>query len=352
MWIALVPSGVEWVDTEIGGLPAEGVVTVTGSAGAGKTSFGLGFLRAQLAKQGRVCFLTAETPESVIEACRGLFELDLCPYIARGDVAILSYAPFLVSKLRSLSSADPPLDELRDFLDERGMRHVVFDTIDPILSWIDAASAKASVRQIVGRMQSWGRSVVCTASGGASAATELARLTSGSLELLPGRLKIRQAGWCNVYDVDAPVQFVQARGLVARADAPRRDSRSVPSVGVPRSAPPTPRLGAQPWMSLIGSGPKDAPPPPIVADVLHPPFDPHDTMKTEISSSVDRLGLESTAAIISSDLPTPHRERTLIGVAPMNERQPPHAPVHSQSADTITATLETAKPSPQGQRRS
>lgn len=279
MWVALVPSGMDWLDAEIGGVPAAGVVAALGQAGSGKTSLALGFAMAQLRRHGRVCYLTSETPEAVLEAARGMLELDLRQYIANGTLTLLSFAPFFVNKVRSLSSVDQPLAELKELFEERRIEHVVFDTLDPMLGWIDAAHAKASVRHMLGQIQSWGRAVFCTMGSTAPAAFELARLVSGSFELTEGKIIVRQAGWCNVYDIEAPLHFVQGRGLVVRANAGRQpakkslaqsDNSLIAAAGMIPDSSPRPDVdrrndagppsmtsgGHVPWTSLIGDANK------------------------------------------------------------------------------------------------
>lgn len=270
MWVVLVPSGVEWLDAEIGGFPATGVVAALGSAGAGKTSLALGFALAALAR-GRTCFLTSESADSVLETSRTQLEQDLRPYIAEGRLTVLSFAPFFTNKVRSLNSVDAPFSELKEFLAERQIKHLVLDTIDPLLTWIDAASATAVVRGIMGQMQSWQVSVLCMMSGNAPAITEFARTASGSLELTEGKLAVHHAGWCNVYGIEAPLQFVQGRGFMVRGPTARGGAAQAPAppamqarpapvalIGLPHRPIPAPHVYSPPevdptWQSLIGN---------------------------------------------------------------------------------------------------
>jgi KaiC/GvpD/RAD55 family RecA-like ATPase len=220
VWVVLIPSGVPWLDAEIGGLPAKGVVAALGSSGAGKTSLALGFTVNALAR-GRTCFVTSDTPEAVIETSRTMLELDLRPSIAGGALCLVAFAPFFTHKVKSLHSVDAPFAELKGLLAERRIEHVVFDTIDPLLTWIDPAIATAVVRNMMGQMRSWGVSVLCTTSGAAPACAELARTASGSVELRPGKIRVDHAGWCNVYGAEAPCDFVQGRGFVVRGPTAR-----------------------------------------------------------------------------------------------------------------------------------
>jgi KaiC/GvpD/RAD55 family RecA-like ATPase len=210
MWDVLNPSGVAWSDGEVGGLPAQGVVTALGSAGAGKTCLALVVTLSALAR-GRTCFLTSESPEAVIETSRTILDLDLQPSIADGTLTLVSFAPFFANKLKSLHSVDAPLTELGQLLAQHQIEHVVFDTIDPLLTWIDPATTAADVRKIMGQMRSWGVSVLCTTSGTNPACGEFARTATGSLELTGGNIRVdRAGGWDGA---EAPLELVQHRRL-------------------------------------------------------------------------------------------------------------------------------------------
>jgi hypothetical protein len=141
-----------------------------------------------------------------------MLERDLQPHLLSGSLSLLSFAPFFVNKVRSLNSVEAPLAELRELVFDRQIQHVILDTFDPMLTWIDGATAKALVRVILGELQSWGISVVCTTRSATPAAEELSRTAGGSIELLPGKIRVQHAGWCNVSDVEAPLELVQGRG--------------------------------------------------------------------------------------------------------------------------------------------
>lgn len=239
----------DWLDSGIGGFPASGVVAAVGDAGAGKTSLALAFALSAL-QRGPTCYLTSESPEAVLETGRTMLERDLAPHVKSGRLTLLAFVPFFVNKVRSLNSVEAPLEELGEFFAERQIQHVIFDTFDPLLTWIDAANATASARNILAQIQSWGISVLCTMSGGAAPAiSEFARIASGSIQLAKGKITVHHAGWCNVYHVDAPIKFVQGRGLAVGSPA---GASKPPPAAVPRAESSRP-AGGQPqmWKSLI-----------------------------------------------------------------------------------------------------
>jgi KaiC/GvpD/RAD55 family RecA-like ATPase len=217
--IVLVPSGMAWLDSEIGGFPEAGVVAVVGDAGCGKTSLALGFALASL-KRGRTCFVTNDSPEALLEASSSLFEQDPRPHLQSGRLTLLRFTPYFGNKVRSLASVDAPLSELGQLVVERQIEHVIFDTFDPMVGWVEPTNASTAARSIMGTLQRWGVSVLCTMSGTAPTIFELARAASGCLELASGEIFVHHAGWCNVRGKGAPVDVVQGRGLVVRTTLP------------------------------------------------------------------------------------------------------------------------------------
>lgn len=253
VWSALVPSGTPWLDTELGGFPATSVLALQAGSGAGKTSFALANALAAL-RRGPVCMVTNEAPETVLETALGAFEVDLKPAIRNGAFSILSFAPFFVNKVRSLNSVEAPLAELGEYLREKQIRHVVIDTLDPALSWIEAANAKLSVRVIMAQLRGWNMGVFCTLGADTPVTAEFARTASGSLELTRrdaldsdvsqagSRLLVKHAGWCNVYGAEARVNLVQGRGFVVNPRAPTRQRSSADHGNVvPHARPEAPK---------------------------------------------------------------------------------------------------------------
>lgn len=248
MRVVLHASGLSWLDAEVGGFPSAGVVVARGAAGAGKTVFALGNALAAL-RRGPTCFVTNDSPQAVLSTCANVLEHDLQRDVA-GGLTLLSFAPFFVHKARSLASVAGPIAELQRLVEEREIAHIVFDTFDPMLTWIDPVNAPSTARALIGQMQSWGISVLCMLGGDAPAIQELARIASGTIALMEDSIAIEHAGWCNVYDRSAPLRFVQGRGSVVPGPGEEPAHPSSSAIGSEADAI-SGRHTKKTWTSLI-----------------------------------------------------------------------------------------------------
>ncbi len=216
--MAMHSSGIRWLDTEIGGFPQGGVVTVGGGPRTGKTSFALGFALAECVR-APVCIVTSDGPEAVVEHAATYFERDLNADVRAGRIVLLQFAPFFENKVRSAGAVNVPLDELKSLISERGVETLVFDTLDPIVSWIGSANAKSVVRLIFGQLMALGVTVLCTLRGDAgetsSGAAAIASLASGLIELDGESLVVKRAAWCGSENLRVSYDLVYGRGLVA-----------------------------------------------------------------------------------------------------------------------------------------
>jgi KaiC/GvpD/RAD55 family RecA-like ATPase len=338
MRLVLLPSGIDWLDGAVGGFPNLGLLCVTGAAGTGKTTLALGYARAA-AWHGKTCFLTSETPDAVLDTARAMLDWDMRPAIVGGDLTMLSYAPFFVNKVRSLSSVDAPLAELKELTLDRQIRQVIFDAFDPLLEWIEVASAKPTVRGIVGSVQSWGVSVLCTTRGTLPAASELARCAGGSIELRPGEIELHHAGWCNVANRKASLELVKGRGCVAddvakrvREEETRVQGRAPVALRQPRwapraretTAPKTVVNGAPPSSTLVSE------PPPQSSTIVGPPptrtFDPgvstkHKAHDSEPPPTVRQDMMDLAEDEVSTDREGSDAPPSATLVVPPNERR-------------------------------
>jgi hypothetical protein len=167
--------------------------------------------------RGSTCFITNDRADAVLDTSRAWLEHDITPHL--GDrLTLLSFGKFFVNKVRSRRTVDAPLAEVGRLLAERRARHVVFDTLDPFLTWADASEAPATTRTIVSVMNGWGVPVLCTLRAASAATPELARVASATIELRDQEIVLRHASWCSARDQRARRRLVQGRGMMVSAE--------------------------------------------------------------------------------------------------------------------------------------
>ena len=253
--VALVESGVPWLDAEVGGLPRPGVVAVRGEPGSGKSALALGYVVSALSNGGKACYLTTDAPNTLLNAADSTYERDLHKHLAARELSILSLGPFFTNKMRSLQSVDAPLAELREFIADRGFQYVVFDTFDAFVGWVDPSNAKALATRIVDELRTWQVSVLCTLGGEGPQVSELARAADGSFEIHPDRFVVRHAKWCNAKGIETPMQLVQGRGFVA-SEALEIRGGGVSGVTTIRPGPLPQRVAEAQSLSLVQAPPE------------------------------------------------------------------------------------------------
>lgn len=339
MWTALVPCGIAWLDAELGGFPARGVIAVQSRSGGGKTAFALANTLAALSR-GPACLVTSEAPETVLETAQSVFEVDLRPAIRNGMFSVLSFAPFFVNKVRSMNSVEAPMLELGEYLKERRATHVVLDTLDPALSWMEPATAKLGVRALMELLRSWQTSVLCTVGTTSPVATEFVRTASGSIELIDdravdaaagqpaNRLIVRHAGWCNVYGTEGTLQLVQGRGFVASRAALRTASATT---GSPATSTNSPRGKQSDAFTLIGD-PRAAP--------SGPPGRPVPAHEPRQDATLFLSNRNAPPVHPESEAPQTSRMRTL----PIEDSAPTIVRIHEDLSDETVMPTRHRKP--------
>ena len=220
--IELCPLGIEWIDALTGGIPRGQTSLVLGGPKTGRSSLALGFVIQSL-ERGNVCYVTSETPEAVLQHGDRWLARDFRPDIQLGKLSILSFAPFLESKLRSLASLEAPLAELASYLQSKQADFLVVDTVDAFLAWAGQADIKRVVQSLLLGLRKTGATVLLTASPTAPGLEHLAHDVSGAIELAhqgEGRaLRIALASWCRVDSTPVPFELVQRRGIRVDGDA-------------------------------------------------------------------------------------------------------------------------------------
>jgi KaiC domain protein len=117
--------GIEGLDQMIqGGVPARSLMVAIGSAGTGKTTFGLQFLTGGLEEGERAVFIALEeTRDSIIESAteKGMaFD----EYVESGDLAVIDIDPIeMANSLKNIRS------ELPDLIQDFGATRLVLDSV-------------------------------------------------------------------------------------------------------------------------------------------------------------------------------------------------------------------------------
>jgi KaiC/GvpD/RAD55 family RecA-like ATPase len=229
MTVQLIRSGVPAVDDCLGGIGVNQTTLVVGPARSGKTSFAVGFVCAALRANEPTCMITSDAPEAVIEFSAHFFGFNLRPSLQSRLLTLLSYGPNFQSKVRSLGTPSPPLTEILSVADQRRVRNVVFDTLDPILAAPDLSVGKPFVKSLAASLSCLKATCVCTSSGTGSDTFHFA-LEEFSFEAATGldldhegeepRIVVRRSCGADTEGIEIPFRLQVGEGLVA-SGAPR-----------------------------------------------------------------------------------------------------------------------------------
>ena len=127
----MLSTGIEGLDRLIGGIPERYVITVFGTYGTGKTTFGLHFVYEGL-KNGENCIFISldEDEESIIETGEG-FGMELRKYVGK-NLEVLRLDPLIVKESIEKLSGD-----LLNLIRKTNARRMVVDTISVLESLFD-----------------------------------------------------------------------------------------------------------------------------------------------------------------------------------------------------------------------
>jgi KaiC domain protein len=134
--------GIQGLDDMIlGGIPKRHLITAIGSAGTGKTTFGLQFLNHGLQQGEPAVFITLEQSREDIIATANEWGWDFAAYEDSGDLAIIDLDPVeMVNSLNSIQSELPQL--VRDF----GAERLVLDSVSLLeMMYEDVAKRRTEV---------------------------------------------------------------------------------------------------------------------------------------------------------------------------------------------------------------
>jgi DNA-binding response OmpR family regulator/archaellum biogenesis ATPase FlaH len=129
----LIPTGIEPIDSALGGLDPGRAHLVYGDAETGKTALAMRFLVEGL-RRGETCALVVRyAPETAVRVIDSL-GYDCRADLRAGRLAIFEYATDLVDQLAYADGLVPVLDELASLLGDLRPRRIAFDTADFIFS--------------------------------------------------------------------------------------------------------------------------------------------------------------------------------------------------------------------------
>ncbi|MFB6080759.1 MAG: KaiC domain-containing protein [Haloferacaceae archaeon] len=154
-----VAVGIEGLDEMIlGGVPRRAMMAVVGSAGTGKTTFGLQFLHHGLEAGDRAVYITLEeSRHSVVEAAdeKGL---EFSEYVDDERLAVVSFDPIqMANSLSSVSS------ELPDLIEEFGATRLVLDSVSLLeMMYDDPARRRSEVFEFARSLKEAGVTTMVT----------------------------------------------------------------------------------------------------------------------------------------------------------------------------------------------
>lgn len=127
----MLSTGIKGLDRIIGGIPERYVITIFGSYGTGKTTFGLHFIHEGL-KNGENCIFISldEDEESIIETAEG-FGFKFKKYLGR-NLEVLRLDPLIVRE-----SIDRVSGDLIGVIKRTKAKRIVIDTISVLESLFD-----------------------------------------------------------------------------------------------------------------------------------------------------------------------------------------------------------------------
>jgi len=154
-----VKSGIPGLDEIIGGgFTKNNLVTLSGSTGSGKTTFGVQFLvNGALHSKEPGMYLTFDEPKFSIFSNMSGFKWDLPKMEREKQVVFIEY-PHM--ELESFIEQEGSLLELIDTL---GVERVVFDSITPLAVLPQDGERRRHLQKIINTIRKWGATTIITA---------------------------------------------------------------------------------------------------------------------------------------------------------------------------------------------
>ena len=160
--IPRIDIGVTGLDQMIqGGVPARSLMVVMGSAGTGKTTFGLQFANRGLEKGEKAVYITLEETRDAVIAAAGEKGWDFEQHAEDDDLAIVDFDP--IEMANSLSSIRNDLPRL---IDDFGAERLVLDSVSLLeMMYDDQAKRRTEVFDFTKSLKKAGVTTMLTSEG-------------------------------------------------------------------------------------------------------------------------------------------------------------------------------------------
>jgi KaiC domain protein len=160
--IPRIDIGVTGLDQMIqGGVPARSLMVVMGSAGTGKTTFGLQFANRGLEKGEKAVYITLEETRDAVIAAASEKGWGFEQYAADDDLAIVDFDP--IEMANSLSSIRNDLPRL---IDDFGAERLVLDSVSLLeMMYDDQAKRRTEVFDFTKSLKKAGVTTMLTSEG-------------------------------------------------------------------------------------------------------------------------------------------------------------------------------------------
>jgi KaiC/GvpD/RAD55 family RecA-like ATPase/DNA-binding response OmpR family regulator len=154
-----IPSDIDFLDRGPGGLFRGKPYLVFGASGTGKSILGLQFANAGLERGEGVLYVCRERAQGLVDQAERL-GLPLSQRIHEERLSVLEYdADF--RDIAARQDAEALFDELRAQVDEKTVRRVVFDPVDPFFSNLeDESKLRTQLRGLTSRCEALGWSLL------------------------------------------------------------------------------------------------------------------------------------------------------------------------------------------------
>ncbi|GAA0645527.1 KaiC domain-containing protein [Salarchaeum japonicum] len=157
--IPRVKLGIEGLDNMVqGGVPERSLIVAIGSAGTGKTTFGLQFLNHALENDERAVFITLEETEERIVDSANEKGWNFGEHIANGDLAVIDLDP--IEMANSLTSIR---NELPRLVEDFGATRLVLDSVSLLeMMYDDQATRRTEIYDFTKALKNAGVTTMLT----------------------------------------------------------------------------------------------------------------------------------------------------------------------------------------------